>query len=173
MSDHDCFCLLASRLFQHIYINIILWNGYVYEYRYCAVLDHWCYGCWKTTGNSNNFITAVYTTVTKEWRSQCHKCDQVCGGTGVDQGAVTYTQIFCQFLLKFIGITAGSQPEFQGTVYQIDHFAVVIDSGRIWNAVPLFVFFLFMESIAVISYQIQDLFSCFCFCCMFKHIFIS
>ena len=40
--------------------------GTNYEYWYRTILNYWCYSCWKSCSNSDNFISALYSLFTQK-----------------------------------------------------------------------------------------------------------
>ena len=173
MSNHHGFCLLRIRLLQHRHIDIVLRYRHVHEYRHRAVLDKRCH-CGRKTGSYGDHLIAAFHPPFAEKRGrQRHKGNEIRGGTRIYQGTVFHAQISGQFLFKFIRIPAGSQPEFQGTVYQIHHLTAVIYTGRIGDPVSLFErLLLIVIGIAVSFYHIQDLLFRFLLCLIFKHCII-
>ena len=69
-----------------------------------------------------------------------------------------YTDPLCEFLLKFIGETAGGQPEVQHCVGQGAHFLFVKHPGRISDSVTgLKIRLFFFEIVVVLCYHLLDL----------------
>ena len=147
MRKHDCFCLLetmpASRDGSILYCGIVTSN----KYRYRTVLDHRRNCSRKTGRNCDHFIPGRICRSFQKRRCQCHKCEQICRGTGIYQGTVTNTEIFCKCMFKFICIASCGQPEFKGTIHKIYHFFCIINSGRIRDTVTFLIWFLFCYGI--------------------------
>ena len=170
MRKHDRFCLWRPCRFQKRWINIVLWNRYINKYRYRTVLDHRRNCSRKTGRNCDHFIPRKNLPFFQKRRCQCHKCEQICRGTGIYQGTVTNTEIFCKCMFKFICITSCGQPEFKGTIHKIYHFFCIINSGRIRDTVTFLIWFLFvMVFFTIISCHFQNLLSGLLFCHFFKH----
>ena len=113
MGYHHCLCLFRQRLLQLCHINVILGDGHIHKHRHCPKLDGRRHRGWKPAGNCDNFIPSLHPALPQQVGGQRHEGQQIGGGTGVYQGAETHAQISCQLLLKFIGVPAGGQPEFQ------------------------------------------------------------
>ena len=172
MCNHNCLCLLTQRLFQLAYIQIILWNRQIQKNRNCTILQIWSNRGRKTCRNRDDFIPTLHTPLSQKWRSQRHKCQQICRRTGIDKRTKTHTNIICKFLFKLFCISTGSQPEFQRTVHKITHLILIVYPGSIRNAVSFLKIFFFRMKRPIISfYHGKNFFPCFFLCFMFKHHF--
>ena len=81
-------------------------------------------------------------------------------------------KVFCQLLLKLIGVSAGGEPELQGAVHQVHHLLLIVNSGRIGDPVSRGkLLCLVMEPVCIFSHHGQDLFPGLGFCLIFKHLF--
>ena len=128
----------------------------------------------KTCRNRDDFIPTLHTPLSQKWRSQCHKRQQICRRPGIDKRTKTHTNIIRKFLFKLFCISAGSQPEFQRTIYQIYHLIRIVHTRCIRDPVSFFIrFFLIVIFFAVFLCHLQNLFSRLLFCHFFKHVFCS
>ena len=73
VGDHHCLCLFRPGRFQHGYINIILRNGYIHEYRNGAVLNSRSHGGRKAAGYGDDLIPTFDAALSKQRRGQGHK----------------------------------------------------------------------------------------------------
>ena len=135
VGDHHGFGFFRIRGFQLSNVDIVLRNGNVDEHRNRAELDDWRDGCRESRGNGDDFVSAADSAFTEFVCGECGEREQVCGGSGVADGAEFYSELLCKTFFEPCGPGPRGEPEVESGINEvhdlffIEEASAVIDPG--------------------------------------------
>ena len=170
MGDHDRLGFFGKRALQKCHVNVVLRKRDVHENRYGAELKRGGNRRREAAGHRDDLIASLDPSLPEERACKRHEGQKVRGRTGVYQRHITDAEIFPESFFESFRITAGRQPEIKRRIHEIRHFPLVIDPGRIGDAVSRLITLLIQMIFAIVGFHFpKDLSPCFLFCHMFKH----
>ena len=170
MGNHHRLGLRRVGRLELRHIDVVLRNGHIHKDRDRPVLQHRRDRRRESAGHGDAFIAATNAPLAELRGSQRHEGEQVRARARVHERHKGDAEIGAEFLLKEIRVAPGGQPEFEDRIGRVDHLLVVVDAGRIGNAVARVKFpLLFAETLRVFFYQRENFLSRLLFRLIFKH----
>ena len=168
--NHHGLGLIGERCLKLGHIDVVLRNADVHKDRNRAVLDDGRDRGREAAGHGDHFIAALHPALAELRGGQRHEGEEVRARTRVYERHIGDAQVLAELLLKEIAVATGGQPELQDGIRRIHHLLVVVDAGRVGNAVArLKGLFLLAVARRILFHQRQYLLPRLCFCLIFKH----